>query len=168
MLLSSHSSSAPCFYMQCAWRCFFYYKVSLTVLLHFFQHFVLEENMLEVDCPCVTPEVVLKASGHVEKFTDLMVKDEKTGMCYRADHLLKDFCKEKLEKDLTLPPEKAGEFKRVLAILDDLSAEELGAKIKEYGIVAPDTKNPLSDPYPFNLMFQTSIGPTGLNVGYEY
>ncbi|KAL3628028.1 hypothetical protein CASFOL_028130 [Castilleja foliolosa] len=35
-------------------------------------HFVLEENMLEVDCPCVTPELVLKASGHVEKFTDLM------------------------------------------------------------------------------------------------
>ena len=47
------------------------------------QHFVLEENMLEVDCPCVTPEVVLRASGHVEKFTDLMVKDEKTGTCYR-------------------------------------------------------------------------------------
>jgi glycyl-tRNA synthetase len=129
------------------------------------QHFVLEENMLEVDCPCVTPEVVLKASGHVEKFTDLMVKDEKTGTCYRADHLLKDFCKEKLEKDLALPQEKADEFKRILAILDDLSAEELGAKIKEYDIVAPDTKNPLSDPYPFNLMFQTSIGPTGLSVG---
>jgi glycyl-tRNA synthetase len=68
----------------------------------------LEENMLEVDCPCVTPEVVLKASGHIEKFTDLMVKDEKTGTCYRADHLLKDFCKEKLE-DLTLPQEKADE-----------------------------------------------------------
>ena len=113
----------------------------------------------------MTPEVVLKASGHVEKFTDLMVKDEKTGTCYRADHLLKDFCKEKLEKDIALPKEKADEFKRILAILDDFSAEELGAKIKEYGIVAPDTKNPLSDPYPFNLMFQTSIGPTGLSVG---
>jgi glycyl-tRNA synthetase len=78
------------------------------MLLQSFQHFVLEENMLEVDCPCVTPEVVLKASGHIEKFTDLMVKYEKTGTCYRADHLLKDFCKEKLE-DLTLPQEKADE-----------------------------------------------------------
>ncbi|KAI3984470.1 hypothetical protein MKX01_000133 [Papaver californicum] len=109
-----------------------------------FQHFVQEENMLEVDCPCVTPEVVLKASGHVEKFTDLMVKDEKTGTCYRADHLLKDFCKEKLEKDLSLSIEK----------------------IKEYGMFAPDKKNPLSDPYPFNLMFQTSIGPSGTIHGY--
>ncbi|KAJ7010177.1 hypothetical protein NC653_000810 [Populus alba x Populus x berolinensis] len=122
--------------------------------------------MLEVDCPCVTPEVVLKASGHVDKFTDLMVKDEKTGTCYRADHLLKDFCNEKIQKDLSISAEKAAELKHVLAVLDDLSAEELGAKIKEYGITAPDTKNPLSDPYPFNLMFQTSIGPSGLSPGY--
>ncbi|XWS63478.1 hypothetical protein CRYUN_Cryun06bG0100900 [Craigia yunnanensis] len=140
--------------------------VKSNVLAFWRQHFVLEENMLEVDCPCVTPEVVLKASGHVDKFTDLMVKDEKTGTCYRADHLLKDFCNEKLQKDLSISAEKAAELKHVLATLDDLSAEELGAKIKEYGITAPDTKNPLSDPYPFNLMFQTSIGPSGLNPGY--
>ncbi|GAB2219773.1 hypothetical protein Droror1_Dr00007410 [Drosera rotundifolia] len=140
--------------------------VKSNVLAFWRQHFVLEENMLEVDCPCVTPEVVLKASGHVDKFTDLMVKDEKTGTCYRADHLLKDFCKEKLEKDLSLSAEKAAELKHVLALLDDFSAEELGQKIKEYGITAPDTKNVLSDPYPFNLMFQTSIGPSGLSPGY--
>jgi hypothetical protein len=42
-------------------------------------------------------------------------------------------------------------LKRALTILDDLSAEELGAKIKECDIVAPDT----------------SIGPTDLNIGYE-
>ncbi|KAK4790054.1 hypothetical protein SAY86_017358 [Trapa natans] len=140
--------------------------VKANVLSFWRQHFVLEENMLEVDCPCVTPEVVLKASGHVDKFTDLMVKDLKTGTCYRADHLLKDFCNEKLQKDLTISTEKAAEFKLVLATLDDLSSEELGAKIKEYGIVAPDTKNPLSDPYPFNLMFQTSIGPSGTIAGF--
>jgi glycyl-tRNA synthetase len=122
--------------------------------------------MLEVDCPCVTPEVVLKASGHVEKFTDLMVKDEKTGTCYRADHLLKDFCNEKLQKDLTLSLDKAGELNKVLAMLDGYSSQELGAMIKDYGITAPETKNPLSDPYPFNLMFQTSIGPSGLAPGF--
>ncbi|XAR50397.1 Glycine--tRNA ligase [Bertholletia excelsa] len=140
--------------------------VKSNVLAFWRQHFVLEENMLEVDCPCVTPEIVLKASGHVDKFTDLMVKDEKTGTCYRADHLLKDFCNEKLERDPNITAEQAAEFRHVLAVLDDLSAEELGAKIKAYGITAPDTKNPLSDPYPFNLMFQTSIGPSGLSPGY--
>ncbi|KAI7731663.1 hypothetical protein M8C21_007950 [Ambrosia artemisiifolia] len=140
--------------------------VKSNVLAFWRQHFVLEEDMLEVDCPCVTPEVVLKASGHVDKFTDLMVKDEKTGNCYRADHLLKDFCKDKLENDLAMSADKAAELKHVLAVLDDLSGEQLGAKIKEYGIVAPDTKNPLSDPYPFNLMFQTQIGPSGASTGY--
>ncbi|XP_051147741.1 glycine--tRNA ligase, mitochondrial 1-like [Andrographis paniculata] len=140
--------------------------VKANVLAFWRQHFVLEENMLEVDCPCVTPEIVLKASGHVDKFTDLMVKDEKTGTCYRADHLLKDYCKEKLEKDTAINGEKSAELKHVLAVLDDLSAEELGDKLKAYGITAPETKNALSDPYPFNLMFQTSIGPSGLSPGY--
>jgi glycyl-tRNA synthetase len=50
---------------------------------------VLEEGMMEVECPSVTPEIVLKASGHVDRFNDLMVKDVKTQDCFRADHLLK-------------------------------------------------------------------------------
>ena len=32
-------------------------------------------GMLEVECPAVTPEAVLKASGHVDRFTDFMVAD---------------------------------------------------------------------------------------------
>ncbi|PWA60601.1 hypothetical protein CTI12_AA377700 [Artemisia annua] len=140
--------------------------IKSNVLAFWRQHFVLEEDMLEVDCPCITPEVVFKASGHVDKFTDLMVKDEKTGTCFRADHLLENHCNDTLEKDLSISSEKAAELKHILSVVGDLSAEQLGAKIKEYGIVAPDTKNPLSDPYPFNLMFATSIGPTGMSSGY--
>lgn len=59
------------------------------------QHFILEEDMLEVECTNLTPYCALKTSGecfveilfagHVDKFTDLMVKDSKTGECYRAD-----------------------------------------------------------------------------------
>ena len=45
--------------------------------------------MLEVDCTMLTPETVLKASGHVDKFADLMVKDMKNGECFRLDHLIK-------------------------------------------------------------------------------
>ncbi|KAI3911200.1 hypothetical protein MKX01_003456 [Papaver californicum] len=97
----------------------------------------------------------------------LMVKDEITGTCHRADHLLKDFCNEKLDKYLNLlSVEKVQELKHIVAMLDDSSPEQLGSKIKEYGIVAPVTKNPLSDPYPFNLMFQTSIGPSGAMPGF--
>ena len=46
--------------------------------------------MLEMECTNLTPRVVLETSGHVEKFTDMMVKDDVTGECKRADHLLED------------------------------------------------------------------------------
>jgi glycyl-tRNA synthetase len=62
--------------------------VKANLLNRWRSHFIIEEDMLEVDCSCVTPEVVLEASGHVAKFQDLMVKEEGTGTCYRADHLL--------------------------------------------------------------------------------
>jgi len=52
------------------------------------EHFVLEEDMLEIGCTNITPENVLKASGHVERFSDLMVKDLKNGNAYRADKLI--------------------------------------------------------------------------------
>jgi glycyl-tRNA synthetase len=130
------------------------------------QHFVMEEDMFEIRCPCVTPEVVLKASGHVDKFTDLMVKDEVTGDCHRADHLLKNFLNDILAKDAKITAQKKREILTDLASLDEFTGPELGAKIKAYNIKAPDTGNELSEPYPFNLMFATTIGPTGLVPGY--
>ncbi len=130
------------------------------------QHFVMEEDMFEIRCPCVTPEVVLKASGHVDKFTDLMVKDEVTGDCHRADHLLKNFLNDILAKDAKITAEKKKEIMTDLASLDEFTGPELGAKIKAYNIKAPDTGNEVSEPYPFNLMFATTIGPTGLVPGY--
>lgn len=54
------------------------------------KHFVIEENMLEVDCPSLTPEDVLKTSGHVDRFADWMCKDHKTGEYLRADHLVEN------------------------------------------------------------------------------
>jgi glycyl-tRNA synthetase len=83
----------------------------------------------------------MKASGHVNKFTYLMVKDGKTWMCYQADHLLKNYRKGKLEEDLLLS-ENVNELKQVLAVLDEISAESLGAKIKEYGITSQIQKIP--------------------------
>lgn len=64
------------------------------------QFFVLEEQMLEVDCSILTPEPVLKASGHVDRFADYMVKDTKNGDCFRLDHLLKNYW-EKMMKTTT-------------------------------------------------------------------
>lgn len=43
----------------------------------------------------------------------------------------------------------------------------MGELLKKYFVKAPDTQNDLSDPEPFNLMFQTQIGPTGQIKGWE-
>ena len=128
-------------------------------------HFVVEENMLEVECTMLTPEPVLKASGHVERFSDIMVKDAKTGDCYRADHLLEAHLEKALEgKGVT--DEKKAEMSAVLRQIDNYGLKEIGELIKQYGCKAPVTNNDLTDPAEFNLMFGTSIGPTGLVKGF--
>uniref|UniRef100_A0A7S1TEB7 Glycine--tRNA ligase n=1 Tax=Compsopogon caeruleus TaxID=31354 RepID=A0A7S1TEB7_9RHOD len=129
------------------------------------QHFVVEENMLELEATCLTPEPVLKASGHVDKFTDLMVKDLVTGDGFRADHLLEDHLR-KVVEDRTISGEQREKAAALAERADDLSAEEMDHALKEWTVKAPDTGNDLSNAYPFNLMFATSIGPTGLVPGY--
>ncbi|CAD5211148.1 unnamed protein product [Bursaphelenchus okinawaensis] len=125
------------------------------------RHFILEESMLEVECSALTPENVLKASGHVERFVDWMVKDEKTGDCFRADHLIKNSVEEILSKDKKLSKEKRDELEDVLVKLDGFTSEEMHDTIKKYGFKSPITKNNLTEPVAFNLMFPTQIGPTG-------
>jgi glycyl-tRNA synthetase len=61
--------------------------------------FVLEENMLEVDCTVLTPEEVFKTSGHVDKFSDWMCKDSKNGDYLRADHLIENVLEARLKGD---------------------------------------------------------------------
>jgi glycyl-tRNA synthetase len=129
------------------------------------QHFVIEESMLEVECPSVTLGTVLKASGHVDRFTDLMVRDVKTEECYRADHLLGDRLEELLNDPAIKSSEKE-EFEMLNARLDELKVDEMAVALKRCECVAPETKNELSEPYPFNLMFPTSIGPSGNIQGY--
>ena len=129
------------------------------------KHFVLAESMLEMECTCLTPEVVLKTSGHVDRFTDLMVKDPVSGECFRADKLLEDAIDELIESNPDMPaPEKEGHM-RVQIQADAFSPAELDAKLVEYGCKAPSGE-PYGPSFPFNLMFKTSIGPEGTAVGY--
>ena len=98
-------------------------------------HFVLEENMLEVDCTMLTPDPVLRTSGHVERFSDYMVKDVKTGECFRADHLLEDHL-EKLAADPKCAQEKIKEYKDVIAkVSHAISVRQAFPTRKKYFIV---------------------------------
>merc|ERR1712241_1529766 len=127
--------------------------------------FVLEEQMLEVDCTMLTPENVLKASGHVDKFADLMVKDVKNGECFRLDHLIKAQL-EKAKSDKKATPEKKARCDEIIVQLEGMKKDQMKAVMDEFEMKSPITGNDLTEPLEFNLMFQTHIGPTGLMKGF--
>jgi len=129
------------------------------------EHFVIEEDMLEISGTNITPDIVLRASGHEEKFTDVMVCDaEKPEFCYRADHLIEEFIEEALKANL--PAEKKARYEEILRKVNEYKLEQIEAVIKELNIKSPRTGNALGKPYPFNLMFAVQIGPTGDSKGY--
>ena len=107
-------------------------------------HFILEEDMLELTCTCMTLSDVLKTSGHVEKFADFMVKDTKTGQCHRADKLIDESIAKILLKGKKLSEEEKAKLARHQLDCENYTAEQLDACIKEVGIKAPETGNDLS------------------------
>lgn len=88
-------------------------------------HFVIEENIMELDCTAITPADVLKTSGHVDKFADYMCRDPAKGEYLRADHLVKGVLETRLEghakavagqaKFIKLDSEVVQEFESILA-----------------------------------------------------
>lgn len=159
------------------------------------KHFILEEDMLEVDCTALTPAEVLKTSGHVDKFSDWMLKDPQTGEIFRADHLVEEVLEARLKGDkearglahLTLEEsdekkkrkrkvkeikaeklddQVVQEYEETLAKIDNFGGPELGEIIRKYNITNPATGGQLEPPRAFNLMFETQIGPSGTLKGY--
>jgi len=122
-------------------------------------------NMLEMECTCLTPEPVLKTSGHVDRFTDLMVKDTETGECFRADKLLEDAIDSLIDNNPTMSTEEKEDHLRIQRQADAFTPEEIDELLIKYECVGPSGK-PYSPSFPFNLMFKTSIGPEGTSVGY--
>ncbi|RAO68506.1 uncharacterized protein BHQ10_004518 [Talaromyces amestolkiae] len=158
------------------------------------KHFVLEEDMLEVDTTMLTPHEVLKTSGHVDKFADWMCKDPKTGEIFRADHLVEAVLEARLKADKEARGEKVvvdeeadakkkkkkvkdvklvklddavvKEYEEILAKIDNYDGDGLALLITKYDIRNPTTGGNLLPPVAFNLMFQTSIGPSSNLAGY--
>ncbi|MCG2872388.1 MAG: glycine--tRNA ligase [Acidilobus sp.] len=114
-----------------AWRRFF-----------IFQH---QDYVVEIETPVMAPSIVFEASGHVESFTDPIVRCKKCGRIYRADHLVEEVLKINAE---------------------GMSPQELTAKIRENNVRCPVCGGELSDVTTFNLLFKTQIGPYEGSVGY--
>jgi glycyl-tRNA synthetase len=85
--------------------------------------------MLEIDTTVITPEPVLKISGHVDKFADWMCKDPVKGEYLRADHLVESVLETRLEKSRAAISNDKNKADK----LDDATAmefEEILAKVR--------------------------------------
>ena len=109
------------------------------------RYYVSGEGFAELSAPAVAPEAVFKASGHLDKFSDIMVECTKCGEAFRADHLLAEL----------FPGEAV-----------PVTLEETKKALKARNVRCPNDKSELGDPYPFNLMFRTFIGPGTKRAGY--
>ena len=110
------------------------------------EHFLgLNDNYHLIDTSTVLPFAALKASGHVDHFTDLLVTCTRCGESYRADHLLEEMTHEEHE---------------------GLSSAEVDARIKALGVRCPKCKGELGPSRPFNMMFPVSVGPTGKDSAF--
>lgn len=109
------------------------------------QYYVLQEGFYEIEAPTVMPRNTLKASGHVDNFTDPMTQCSECKEVYRADHIIE-------------------------AVIDDdvegLPDERLTEIIAENNIVCPDCEGKLDDVQSYNLMFKTQIGASGKQIGF--
>ena len=94
-----------------------------------------------------------------------MVNDVVTKECFRADHLLEAKLEELL-KDPMLKADRRRELEDLQARIDELNPEQMSVALKDTETKSPDTNNDLSEPYPFNLMFPTQIGPSGTVKGF--
>lgn len=90
-------------------------------------HFILEDDMLEIFCTNIMLEDVLKASGHVDKFADFMVKDLKNGQCYRADKLINEAITKMLAKKKN--EEERAKLEKVILDCENYGVEEINACI---------------------------------------
>ncbi len=107
------------------------------------EFFVINERVVEIDTPTVNVEEVFIASGHAESFTDVAIECQKCGKVFRADHYIKE--KLNIEADCTI--------------------EAVKEIIETYDLKC-DCGGSFGEPFHFNLMFTTAIGPGKGKKGY--
>src|SRR6058998_2624591 len=105
----------------------------------------LSDNYHLIDTTTILPEASLKASGHVDQFTDLLVVCTKCKETYRGDHLIEAVTHEEHE---------------------GLSPADVDAKIRELKIRCPKCKGELGPARPFDMMFPIGVGPLGEDRAY--
>ncbi|UCG95327.1 MAG: glycine--tRNA ligase [archaeon] len=105
----------------------------------------LHPNFFEISPSMIMHEKVFKASGHLDHFTDPIVKCQKCDFVERADQILEEQLKEKFEGK---------------------SKEELTEIIKKHEIKCPKCRGSLEEVSELNLMFPVDIGAFDKIRGY--
>ena len=109
------------------------------VMQKWLDHWISLGNIVEIDSPTITPEEVLKASGHIGAFNDYASECNSCNSIFRSDHLLDGF-----------HPNP-----------DSLEGDSLDKEIVSHKITCPTCKkNDWLPAKPLNLMFSTTIGPS--------
>jgi glycyl-tRNA synthetase len=109
------------------------------------KYYIIQEGFYEIESPTIMPEEALKASGHVDHFTDPMTECKECMEVYRADHIIEDVIDQEVEG------------------LEDQRLTEI---LSENQIVCPKCGGHLTHVWSYNLMFQTLIGAKGKKTGY--
>jgi len=107
--------------------------------------YVIREGYYEIECPTVGVEPIYIASGHVKGFSDKMCQCLRCGEYLRADHAAAG----------------AG-----VANTGAMTAEELACVLRTVPCTSCGEELGDVKVFPFNLMFETSIGPGSQRKGY--
>ncbi|TKJ23510.1 MAG: glycine--tRNA ligase [Promethearchaeota archaeon Loki_b32] len=92
----------------------------------------------EVECPTIMPEIVWRASGHLERFIDPVLRCKKCNTLYRADKFLQE----------QLPD----------LMIDGLSFQAMEDLIKKHNLACPNCGNTFTKIEEYNLMLKTQVG----------
>ncbi len=108
-------------------------------------------DMVGLDSQIIQHPTTWVASGHVGSFSDPLVEDKKNHKRYRADHIIEKWVTDQRAK----ASEQSEKFKDF--VVENLKIDEMAKFMKDNGIKSPDG-NELTEPKPFDLLFETQIG----------
>lgn len=98
------------------------------------------DDMIEIDGSQIMSRSVFVASGHLDNFTDPIIKCKNCGATFRADRYI---------------TEKTGKETPEL-----LSGSEIDKLIMEYSLKCASCNGPFQESSRFNMMFEVEIGPS--------
>jgi len=92
----------------------------------------------EVECPTIMPEIVWKASGHLNRFIDPVIRCKKCDTLYRADKFLQE-----MFSDL---------------MIEGMSYKKMEELIDDNNLSCPKCETPFGKIEEYNLMLKTQLG----------